>query len=73
MLFIYIYIIYIYIYICFKSIQQTEKKNVNLAPQANHHYVAIRSLTLLHFKVTKHSKYKPYFTNSIVKSNSSFT
>ena len=28
-----------------------------------HHYVASRLLTLVHFKVTKHSNYTLYFTN----------
>ena len=46
-----------------KPIQKTEKENVNLATQVNHHYVASRLLTLVHFKVTKHSNYTPYFTN----------
>ena len=48
---------------CLKPIQKAEKENVNLATQVNHHYVAIRLLTLVHSKVTKHSNCKPYFTN----------
>ena len=56
----------------FKPIQNTEKENVNPATQLNHHYVASRSLTLVHFEVTKHTNYTPYFTSSTVKANSSF-
>ena len=58
---------------CLKSIQKTEKENVNLAAKVNHHYVESRSLTLAHSEVTKHSNYTPYLTNSTVKANSSFT
>ena len=48
---------------CLKPIQKTEKENVNLATQVNHHHVASRLLTLAHSEVTKHSKYTPYFKN----------
>ena len=48
---------------CLKPIQKSDEENVNLATQVNHHYVASRLLTLVHFKVTKHSNYTPYFTN----------
>ena len=48
---------------CLKPIQKAEKEDVNLATQVNHHYVESRLLTLVHFKVTKHSNYAPYFTN----------
>ena len=33
---------------CLKPIQKTEKENENLATHVNHHYVASRSLTLVH-------------------------
>ena len=46
-----------------KPIQKTEKENVNLATQVNHHYVASRLLTLVHSEVTKHRNYIAYFTN----------
>ena len=46
-----------------KPIQKTKKGNVNLATQVNDHYVASRSVTLVHSEVTKHSNYTPYFTN----------
>ena len=48
---------------CLKPIQKAEKEDVNLATQVNHHYVESSLLTLVHFKVTKHSNYAPYFTN----------
>ena len=41
---------------CLKFILKTRKENVHLATQANHHFVASRSLTPVHSKVTKHSK-----------------
>ena len=56
-----------------KPIQKTEKENVNLATQVNHHYVSSNLLTLVHLEVTKHSNYTPYFTNYPVKANSSLT
>ena len=37
------------------------------------HYVATRSLTLVHFEVTKHNFYKLYFTSTTVKVNSLFS
>ena len=46
-----------------KLIQKTKKEKVNPATQESHHYVASRLLTLVHSEVTKHSNYKPYFTN----------
>ena len=62
---------------CLKPVQKTEKENMNLATQVNHHYVAGRLLTLVHSEVTIHSNNTPYFTNtifySLVKANSSFT
>ena len=58
---------------CLKPVQKTEKESVNLATQINHNYVAIRSLTLVHSKVTKHSNYTLYFASSTVKANSPFT
>ena len=56
-----------------KPIQKTEKENVNLATQVNHHYVASRLFILVHSEVAKHRNYMPYFTNETVKGNSSFT
>ena len=47
----------------FKGHSKSREKNGNLATQVNHHYVESRLLTLVHFKVTKHSNYAPYFTN----------
>ena len=58
---------------CLKPIEKTEKENVNLVTQVNYDYVASRSLKPVPSKVTKQSNYTPYFTNYIVKANSSFT
>ena len=41
--------------------------------QVNHHYLACKSLTPVHSEVSNHSNHIPYFTNSIVNTNSSFT
>ena len=57
----------------FLIILENRKENVNLAAQVNHHYDASRSLTPVHSEVTEDSNYTPYFTNSTVKANSSFT
>ena len=58
---------------CLKPIEKTAKKNVNLALQVNHHFVASRSLKIVHSKVTKFSNCAAYFTDSTVKASSSFT
>ena len=50
-----------------KPILKAEKENVNLGTRINHHHDACRSLTLVHSKVSKHSNYTTYFTNSTVK------
>ena len=52
---------------CLKPIWKTEKEDVNLATQINHHYVARRLLTPVDSKVTKHSNYTLYFTGSNLK------
>ena len=48
---------------CLKPIQKAKKEEGNLVTHVNHHYVESRLLTLVHFKVTTHSNYTPYFTN----------
>ena len=49
----------------FKIYSEHKKGNTNTPS----HYVAIRSLTLVHFEITKHSTFTLYFTNSTIKAN----
>ena len=54
-----------------KPIWKTEKGDLSLATQVNHHYIAQRLLTLVHSRNTKDSK--TVFHNSNSKAYSSFT
>ena len=49
----------------FKIHSEHKKGNTNTPS----HYVAIKSLTLVHFEITKHSSFTLYFTNSTIKAN----